>query len=134
MNSLVHNLEELLLPQFDDFSKRIVANSPRVNVRVHSHAFESRGGSHLIAIECLIPEVAAYQSDNVGLSVEIYDLRSSPKLNADVCWGHPSGYIEDSFGSEEGLITETTLVSLKSALPRLLDSLQHAINRSKPNT
>jgi hypothetical protein len=60
-------------------------------------------------------------------------LMSFPTINADVCWGHPSGYIEDELAAETLQVSDETIPALRMALPHLFDSLRRAIMKGEPN-
>jgi hypothetical protein len=72
------------------------------------------------------------EADNVALSISLSKLTSTPKLNADVCWGHPSGYLEAEFTSSDLDFNDETLEKLYADLPRLSESLIEAVRRRKP--
>ena len=135
MKPLVATLEEQLIASFRELAKSICSQFSNVSAEVHSHSVgaltENQG--HLIGIDCLLLDAPDDQPDNVALSVDLQHLTTIPKVDADVCWGHPSGYIEAEFSSESLEVSDEVLRDLYSQLPRLCKSLIEAIGRRKPS-
>lgn len=48
-------------------------------------------------MECLFPKVTPTGTDNLALTIGLCHLTSTPKLMADIVWGHPSGNCVASF-------------------------------------
>lgn len=140
MNPLVKKPEERLLPEFRKISDEINQTIPNVWVQVESHSVGSDEYlGHSIAISCLLTKDCLTEADNVALCVSISHLVSTPKINAYVCWGHPSGYIEAEFpdyveGSSYNslIVSEEVLEDLYKDLPRLYEALFKALDRRKP--
>ncbi|MGH7852712.1 MAG: hypothetical protein ACREP3_04685, partial [Candidatus Binatia bacterium] len=65
---------------------------PEVKANVHSDSVGSltEYQGHQIVIDCLLKDTPDDQPDNVALSVNFRHLTTNPKIDADVCWGHPS--------------------------------------------
>ncbi|MBR0933807.1 hypothetical protein [Bradyrhizobium jicamae] len=70
--------------------------------------------------------------DNVALLVSLKHLHKAPSLvDADVCWGHPSGYIEASFLPACVEFSRDHLEDLVKRLPELFTILKQAIRRGR---
>jgi hypothetical protein len=91
-----------------------------------------------LGIECLLPDVADSQPDNVAFTVTLCHMDREPRLAADVCWGHPAGYVEASLSGQEGssdhwpFATEVRIAELIKETPHLLLTLEQAAQRGHP--
>lgn len=132
---LVKKLEKKLLPEFEEVAEKIRLEIPNVSAKVESHSFgfdEYLG--HSFGISCLLTPICG-EADNVALNVSLSNLVAIQKIHADVCWGHPSGYIEVEFPIDSKLSVEVTdkiLEDLYQDLPRLYEALFEALRRRKP--
>jgi hypothetical protein len=135
MNSVVAELEEKLLRTFYDWASRLSAECQSVKADVYSHSVGSltEYQGHSIGIDCLLIGTPDDRPDNVALSVELQRLTTSPLIDADVCWGHPSGHVEAEFSFNPQEVSETVLRDLYADLPRLYDALLSAAKRGKPS-
>lgn len=88
---------------------------------------------HQILIDCLLTDAPDDQPDNVALSVSLRHITTNPKIDADVCWGNPSGHIEAEFSPGPLEVSDKVLNELYAVMPRLYDSLTEAIKRGKPS-
>lgn len=142
MNPLVKKLEEKLLPEFQKIVYEINETIPNVIANVQS--FETGSATDYqgydFYISCIFTDnLLAEESDNIALGVELCNLTTTPRINADVCWGHPSGYVEANFpdywiGSSNDwlIVTDEVLEDLYKDLPRLYEALFEALERRKP--
>src|SRR5436190_10728002 len=98
MDALVEKLEKKLIPPFEALVDRVAREFPTVHARAYSHsvgsATEYQG--HSMGVDCLLKDASGNDSDNVTLTVSLAFLTTQPRVNADVCWGHPTGVIEAS--------------------------------------
>ena len=88
-------------------------------------------------VECAFPHSPANASDNVALSVDLCNLTSTPRVMAEVMWGHPSGDSEGAFkdwqsNADWPEATRKTLAELGEALPKLMQAFQSAVERGAP--
>jgi hypothetical protein len=135
MNPIVENLEANLLTPFRELAQSLREQHPNLNVNVYSHdaGVPDVNPVHIIAIDCLFTDAPFNQADNIGLVVEISRLNAQPQINADVCWGHPSGYVEAEFSSASVEVSDKVLNELYANMPRLYANLHEAVGRRKPN-
>src|SRR5262245_9498714 len=91
-------IESDILALFRRKADELSMKYPNVKARAYSSPVGSatQYQGHGIAIDCLLTNAPIDQSDNVSLSVSLCHLTTQPKINADVCWGHPSGTVEAS--------------------------------------
>lgn len=145
MNPLVAKLEEKLLPEFRKIADRINQTIPNVFANLESHEVGSltEYQGYSFCISCLFKADILYEADevadNVALVVGLCYLTTIPKIYANVCWGHPSGYSESDFPDYvEGSLNNSVVVSdevledLYRNLPRLYGALFKALKRRKP--
>jgi hypothetical protein len=146
MNPLVAKLEEKLLPEFQKIAKRLNQTIPNISTNVESHNVGSltEYQGHSFGISCLFTADILYDADevtdNVALIVTVFHLTRKPKINAYVCWGHPSGYLEAEFPdyaedtpNNSLIVSDQTLEDLYNELPRLYEALLKALKRRKPS-
>jgi hypothetical protein len=135
MNPIVENLERELLTPFRELAENLSARFPNMKMSVYSQDVGSltEYQGHQILIDCLLTDAPDDQPDNVALSVSLRHLTTNPKIDADVCWGHPSGHIEAEFSPEPLEVSDKVLNDLYAALPDLYESLSEAINRGRPS-
>ncbi len=136
MTPLVAKLEKRLLPAFEEVAAKIRQEIPNVSVSVESYSVGSDEHlGHGYAISCLLIPSWDYEIDLVDMCVNLSHLVKTPKIDAYVCWGHPSGHLEAEFpkNSNNSLeITDEVLEDLYKDLPRLYEALFEALKRRKP--
>ncbi len=140
MVDLVRQLENLLLGQFRVYTDQLSSKFPKIQAQLYSHSIGAinKNDAYDIGIECLLTDASPDQPDNIALTVSLYHLTTEPRINADVVWGHPSGYGEAAF-FEDWLkpdhwpaATEETLQKLCDDLPRLYNVLEQSVERGHP--
>jgi hypothetical protein len=141
MNSLIATLKEKLLPEFKEITNQINRTIPNVSAKTYGSSSgsltEYQGYSFFI--DCIFTGDIMSETDNVCLTVELCHITTSPRISADVGWGHPSGYIEAEFYEWHGSFTENglkvsdkVLEDLYKILPQLYEALFEALKRRKP--
>lgn len=141
MNPLIEKLEKKNLPEFEEIAAKIRDEIPNIMVNVCSTSLgsltEYQGWG--FCIDCMLTDASYDEIDNVALSVTLFHLTTMPKIDADVCWGHPSGYVEAEFpdyieGSSNNslIVSDEVLEDLYKDLPRLYKALFEALKRRKP--
>ena len=135
MNGVVENLEHKLLTPFNELAERLRAEFPNVWTKVYSQSVGSltEYQGHQIVIDCLLKDAPDDRPDNVALGVDLRHLTTVPKIDADVCWGHPSGHVEAEFSFDPIEVSDQVLTDLYSDLPRLYEALIAAVRRGKPS-
>ena len=136
----VTKIESDILALFRRTADELSMKYPNVKARAYSSPTGSapQYQGHDIGIDCLLTNAPITQSDNVALSVSLCHLTTQPKINAEVCWGHPSGVVEASFYEGWGksddwpLATNETIDKLIQDLPRLIAALEQAVKRGRP--
>ncbi len=134
-HSIVQELERRFLPSLHKMAEEISREFPSVKVNVWSHSIGSRTNyqGHNIGIECLFSNANLDQVDNVALSIDVKHLTTVPEIvSADVCWGHPSGYIEAELLQVPVAFDEDVLGKLEDGLQELYSALRTAIERGQP--
>ena len=136
MTDLVCELEDNLLGIFQTEAARLSAKFPNAKIHVYSHSVgRTDNQGHGLGIDCLLTNTPLEQSDNIALSVSLVNLTTEPKVNADVCWGHSSGYVESSFydgwssSDDWPDATKQVLEKLYEGIPQLLEALEVALER-----
>jgi hypothetical protein len=139
-HALVETLEREYRPQLEELAASLRMVFPRLNFHIGTSPVGTLTpfhGHHLF-IECTFPDGPADGSDNVALMIGVCHLDRSPRVMADVCWGHPSGAEEDSLdptwrsSDEWPEATKSTLDRLREAFPRLCASFRAAVSRGEP--
>ena len=128
------------MPQLKAAQLRLKAALPNATISVFSEsvgAATSFNGAHL-GIECLLPQVADDQPDNVAFTITLCHLDRQPRLAADVCWGHPSGHVEASLSGQDGssdrwpVAHNERIDELVEKAPQLLHAFEQAAQRGHP--
>ena len=120
---------------FEGLAEQLSTRFPNVVARAFSGSVGSLTeyqGYH-VGVECLLTDAPDNRPDNVALSVDLWHLTTTPKVDAGVCWGHPSGHSEAEFRPGPLEVSSEILNELYVELPRLYESLVEAVNRGKPS-
>jgi hypothetical protein len=141
MHPLVTRIEELFLPEL----QRLASEMQQLHPALQFNVWHDSAGSltdyqgYALGVECAFPRVAPNVSD-VAFSVDLCHLTSTPKLMADVAWGHPSGHSEAAFregwrsSNEWPEATEEVVEELRKQFPNLVRAFQSAVERGAPPT
>lgn len=132
----VHELETLLMPLLEEMAEGLKQQFPYVKANACSSAAGSRTDyqGHSYCVDCLITNAKPEDPDNVALEVATSYLTTTPRINADICWGHPSGQIEAEVFEASQPLTAHTIEKILVELPRLYLILQAAVARRSPST
>jgi hypothetical protein len=135
MHPVVEELERMLMAPFRELEERLSNQFPNVVAKVYSGNVGSltEYQGYDFVIDCLLTDAPDDQPDNVALSVNLRHLTTNPLIDADVCWGHPSGHIEVEFRPELLEVSDEVLSDLYADLPRLYEGLIEAVKRRKPS-
>jgi hypothetical protein len=83
-------------------------------------------------MDCLI-EGHDRQPDHVALEIVVKHLTTEPEIDAaDVCWGHPSGFVENALGVAGHRYDGASLRAIELGIPTLLAALRRALERGNP--
>jgi hypothetical protein len=139
MNDLVKTLEDKYLDEFRERAKLLSSRFENLKINAGSHSVRMEADlGQVIFLSVMFVDAPLDQPDLVDLSIEIENLNSTPKINAGVCWGHPSGCIEaelyaDWKTSEDWLaVTDDLLEQLYTEMPNLYRALENAVERRRP--
>jgi hypothetical protein len=140
MHSLVVQMDELFLPEL----RRVAADTQQRHPSLRFNVYHGSSGSlaeyqgYNLGVECLFPEAAHNTADNVALGIELSHLGSTPRLHADVVWGHPSGHSEAEFrenwqtSSDWPEATPEVVEELRENFARLVRAFESAVQRGAP--
>ena len=131
----VSQLRISLLPVLRDWEQELRREHPDVTTSIYDTPVGSRTdwNGHMIGIECLLKNSRPDLPDNVALSVSLKHLHTAPSLvDADVVWGHPSGYVEGSILPACIEFSRDHLADLIERLPELFTALNQALRRGRP--
>ena len=141
MHLLIAQTEELFLPEL----QRLASEMRQLHPTLRFNVWHDPVGSltdyqgYALGVECVFPKVAQNVSD-VALSVDLCHLTSTPKLMADMAWGHPSGHSEAAFreswqsSNEWPEATQEIVEELRKQFPKLVRAFQSAVERGAPPT
>ena len=88
---------------------------------------------YAVFLSCMFRDRVPGEPDEVSLSVCFQHVDTEPTFDADVCWGGPSGYIEDEYTDHPIAYDQASIDELFFRLPGLLESLKKAAMRGIPN-
>jgi hypothetical protein len=132
---VVHELERRFLPSLYNMAEEISQKFPNVKVDVWSHSVGSKTEyqGHNIGIDCRLSNVNPDQVDNVALIIDVRHLTTAPEIAyAEVCWGHPSGYLEAELLEAPADFDDSLLGILEDGLQELHSALCAALERGHP--
>ncbi|MBN2495351.1 MAG: hypothetical protein JXR96_12215 [Deltaproteobacteria bacterium] len=131
MKTWISKLEAEIRPQLASLAERIERAFPRVRVSVESHySGPARWGLYL---SCLFTDAGPDQVDQLDLGIELCERGAAPGLNADLCWGHPSGRVElcltEDWASPRDwpAADEESIERLRAFLPALFRDLERLL-------
>ncbi len=126
--------ESTLLEILEKTKCRLASNFPDVKISLYGDYWVQANGSdgYIIALSCHWPAHLQKEIDLVDFSAYFTDIRTQPKFTSDVCWAHPSGYIEAEFKGENILFDDATAAEFFRHLPKLIAALEVAITRGDP--
>lgn len=91
---------------------------------------------HMLGVECAWPGRGPNEPDNVLLEVELCHLTTTPRVNADVCWGHGPVEVEFAPGwSTNGdwpVANAAVLKQLSDRMPGLMEEFRRVVARGWP--
>jgi hypothetical protein len=131
MSGIAEFVEAELRPLLEAEAKRISEECPLITAIVSAFAGSSND-RYVLNLECLLKEAALHEPDLVVLSINLDRLNTLPSINVDVSWGDPSGYIEAELFETPVPVSESTVESVRKALPDLFKTLHGIITRGKP--
>ena len=140
MHSSVEQIKELFLPEVQHLASEMRQQCPKLRFNVWHDSVGSRTAyqGYSLGVECVFQRVAADVSDNVALCIDLCNLTTTPRLMADVAWGHPSGYCEAAFrdncqtSSDWPEVTQGVVEELRTKFPMLVRAFQSAVERGSP--
>ena len=90
---------------------------------------------YIIALSCLLSGVADDVADNVALEISFRSVSTAPTAIADVCWGHPSGFIEAEWcpGVDAVKFDDAAQNDFFMFLPTLKVAFEESVRRRKPH-
>jgi len=140
VHPIVEQIEELFLPELQRLASDLQQRHPNLAFNVWHSAVgcltDYQG--YDFGVECLFPKVTQKATDNIALTIGLCHLTSTPKLMADVVWGHPSGNCEASFRDnlrsiDDWPVAEQSVIDeLNAYFPMLARAFRSAIERSAP--
>lgn len=123
-------IKELFLNYFEQEAAKINADFDYASCRAYANFppnDDPQFGLFSMYIDCGLNDVADDKSDNLGLGITAYDHTATLTINADICWGYPSGKIEAEVFEEPVEVTEESLAVIKERLPDLVSKLREVI-------
>jgi hypothetical protein len=128
-------IKELFIDYLKEECRKINTefNYAKCNVETHFPPNdEPRYGSFSMYISCLLDKSEFEGSDNVALGILAYDWDNKFTINADICWGHPSGKLEAEVFAEPAPVNKKSLATIKDKLPDLVSKLRDVIRDNPP--
>ncbi len=119
---------------FRELASELARRHPEAHFSVQSVPFGSGVYlGHMLYVQCAWSGRGPDEPDNVVLEVEVFHLTTTPRVNADICWGH--GRVEAEFATEwtsdKDLpeATPATLERLAAQMPELMDEFRRVVAR-----
>ena len=125
----IQELEARLMPLLEEMGHNLWEQLPSTSVCVYSRpSYRGRG----FFIDCVVGGLPPKDVDNVALTIDTSDWKTTPRINADICWGHPSRHLEAEVFEEPQPLTEESVQFVLEQLPRLYAALYKALERRAP--
>jgi hypothetical protein len=128
--ALENQLRQSWAPVCDELQS--IAPTARVSVSSNTWGQATGANGYSIHLCCFWPSRRADEVDDVTLSLSFLHVDSTPSVSMDVCWGHPSGFVEAEMADTWVPFSDEVTARLFEEMPRLSDSLRNAIRRGKP--
>ena len=125
----IQELEARLMPLLEEMGHNLREQFPSTSVYVYSRASTRGCGFY---IDCVIAGLPPKDEDNVALTIDTSHWTTSPRINADICWGHPSGQLEAEVFEDDQPLTDESVEQVIEQLPRLYAALCKALERRRP--
>jgi hypothetical protein len=130
----------LFLPELERLASEMRERHPNLQFNVWNDAVGTLTDyqGYGFCVECILPNAAQNAPNNVAICVDLCHLTSTPRLMADVVWGHPSGYSEAAFkdncrfSNDWPEATEEIVEELRKEFPKLVRAFQSALERGGP--
>jgi len=133
---VIAELEQHFRAKLDSMAVELRTEFPEITVSVTSGLAGSLTGydSYAMHLSCTLHNRKVNEPDSVVLEFAVKHVNANPVFNyADVCWDHPSGFIEDELAGEEMSYSKEVLTLIETGLPHLFASLKEAVRRGKPS-
>jgi hypothetical protein len=126
-------LQDRLAAPLRVLAAEIAGEFPSVRVVESFSTLPARSNSCLLGLSCILAATRPSQPDLVDLSISVTDLTTTPRIDsADVCWGHPSGWVELEVFEEPVVLTDEAVGKLREQMPNLAAALRRALRRGRP--
>src|SRR5580692_2444693 len=93
-----HDFQNKVVQLFKSEQDELSPQFANVSFSIGNHGNEPNG---YLSLSALFTEASLDDPDLLELVISINTLNPSTKINADVCWGHPSGHVEACCFSQE---------------------------------
>lgn len=123
---------------FRDLAAELVCRHPEAHFSVHSLPVGTGTAyqGHMLCVECVWLGRGPDEPDNVLLEVELCHLTSTPRVNADICWGHGRIEVELATGwssnADWPVATPAVLQQLSARMPTLMGEFRRVVARGWP--
>ncbi len=87
---------------------------------------------YAVWFEGMLSRARSSEVDTLALVVDISHVDTTPEIGADVCWGHPSGYVEAEWSPGRAVLNDNTRRQLFDSLPSLLEAMARALRQGQP--
>ena len=90
---------------------------------------------YIIALSGLLSGVGHDAADTVALEITFRSVSSAPTAIADVCWGHPSGFVEAEWRPDMGPVEfdGNAQDDFFAFLPKLQVAFEESVRRRMPH-
>lgn len=137
--AILHSASELrarITPRLEQLRARIARDFPGVVVTLDAHTVGRRDapGGFVLGLSCRLPNVDPRHPDEVALVIQVSASEPGPMLEAEICWGDPSGQVEASLLPVPMACAVDATGDLAADLPRLETALIAALQRGHPQS
>ena len=132
--NVVQDAERRFLPAMHALAAQINQRFEHVRAGIWSSPLGSltEFQGHDLGVDCVIRDVPADHPGSIALQLVFCHLTYSPKVEAFVCWGYPSGYVDAEVCAAPVELSEATMATIEAAFPQLSAALLAALERGHP--
>ena len=126
-------IKKLFIDYFEQEASKINADVSYANCRAYAHFppnSEPEFGYFSMYMDCILIRADFDKSDNISLGILAYDHDDKFTINAEICWGEPSGKIEAKVFEEPVEVTEQSLAIIKEKLSDLVSKLRELMREN----
>ena len=128
--ALAEELKQRFFASLENEVRQLTERFPHIHPKATS--FFGRTQTQVLALECRFLEAPDAEPDLLALCITGEKLGTTPRIQADISWGDPSGFVEEEVFDSPAELNRESLLTIEENLPQLYTRLEELIRRGKP--